>query len=127
MEIGMIIIFLCYLFFKVNISLGPLLTQDPPGSIDGWFPIYDTMHGMFFSFPKNNSLKYQQNIYIIVLTVDFLFYSEVGLHSKRQLWNSLQWPIYIINLNDKTKLSFYSRRLPNMWCILFTALRPFAP
>ena len=53
----MIIIFLCYLFFKVNISLGPLLTQDPPGSIDGWFPIYDTMHGMFFSFPRNNSLK----------------------------------------------------------------------
>lgn len=31
---------------KVNISLGPLLTQDPPGSIDGWFPIYDTMHGI---------------------------------------------------------------------------------
>jgi len=31
---------------KVNISLGPLLTQDPPGSIGGWFPIYDTMHGI---------------------------------------------------------------------------------
>ncbi|XP_078345819.1 C2 domain-containing protein 5-like isoform X2 [Oculina patagonica] len=31
---------------KVSISLGPLLTQDPPGSIDGWFPIYDTMHGI---------------------------------------------------------------------------------
>lgn len=31
---------------KVNISLGPLLTHDPPGSIDGWFPIYDTMHGI---------------------------------------------------------------------------------
>ena len=82
MEIGMIIIFLCYLFFKVNISLGPLLTQDPPGSIDGWFPIYDTMHGMFFSFPRNNSLKYRQNIYIIILTVDFLFHSEVGLTLK---------------------------------------------
>ena len=33
--------------FQVNISLGPLLTQDPPGSIDGWFPIYDTMHGIY--------------------------------------------------------------------------------
>ncbi|XP_032220728.1 C2 domain-containing protein 5 isoform X2 [Nematostella vectensis] len=31
---------------KVNISLGPLLTQDPPGCINGWFPIYDTMHGI---------------------------------------------------------------------------------
>ena len=36
-----------YFFFQVNISLGPLLTQDPPGSIDGWFPIYDTMHGIY--------------------------------------------------------------------------------
>lgn len=35
------------ILFQVNISLGPLLTQDPPGSIDGWFPIYDTMHGIY--------------------------------------------------------------------------------
>ena len=35
------------ILFQGNISLGPLLTQDPPGSIDGWFPIYDTMHGIY--------------------------------------------------------------------------------
>ena len=40
------------ILFQVNISLGPLLTQDPPGSIDGWFPIYDTMHGIYPDWGK---------------------------------------------------------------------------
>ena len=40
------------ILFQVNISLGPLLTQDPPGSIDGWFPIYDTMHGIYPNWGK---------------------------------------------------------------------------
>ena len=40
------------ILFQVNVSLGPLLTQDPPGSIDGWFPIYDTMHGIYPDWGK---------------------------------------------------------------------------
>lgn len=43
---------------KVNISLGPLLTQDPPGSIDGWFPIYDTMHGIRGEVKVNVKVDY---------------------------------------------------------------------
>lgn len=36
---------------KVYIDLNPLLTRDLPCTINGWFPIYDTMHGnMIFIF-----------------------------------------------------------------------------
>jgi hypothetical protein len=31
---------------KVYIDLKPLLNRDGPSSISGWFPIYDTMHGI---------------------------------------------------------------------------------
>ena len=31
---------------KVNISLNCLLSYDSPSSLSGWFPIYDTMHGI---------------------------------------------------------------------------------
>ncbi|CAB4035404.1 C2 domain-containing 5-like, partial [Paramuricea clavata] len=31
---------------KVNISLNCLLSYDSPSSLAGWFPIYDTMHGI---------------------------------------------------------------------------------
>ncbi|PVD33850.1 hypothetical protein C0Q70_05111 [Pomacea canaliculata] len=31
---------------KVYIDLNPLLTRDLPCTINGWFPIYDTMHGI---------------------------------------------------------------------------------
>ena len=30
---------------KVYIDLTPLLSNDQPYVISGWFPIYDTMHG----------------------------------------------------------------------------------
>ncbi|KAK3095112.1 hypothetical protein FSP39_010454 [Pinctada imbricata] len=31
---------------KVYVDLNPLLTKDMPNVISGWFPIYDTMHGI---------------------------------------------------------------------------------
>ena len=31
---------------KVYIDLNPLLMKDRAHSISGWFPIYDTMHGI---------------------------------------------------------------------------------
>ena len=31
---------------KVYIDLNPLLVKDSPSVITGWFPVYDTMHGM---------------------------------------------------------------------------------
>jgi len=33
---------------KVYIDIDPLLDPDFSGSLYGWFPIYDTMHGMRF-------------------------------------------------------------------------------
>ena len=35
-----------------------------------------------------------------------------GKRSKRQLWNSLRWPIYVVNLVDSAKLPFYMYTLP---------------
>ena len=32
---------------KVYIDLNPLLTKERNMVINGWFPIFDTMHGMF--------------------------------------------------------------------------------
>jgi hypothetical protein len=35
---------------KVYIDLNPLLVKESPSVITGWFPIYDTMHGMIFTY-----------------------------------------------------------------------------
>ena len=35
-----------------------------------------------------------------------------GKRSKSQLWNSLRWPIYVVNLVDSAKLPFYMYTLP---------------
>ena len=46
-----------------------------------------------------------------VLSSDIVIFALTkGQRSKRQLYNSLRWPIYIFNLVDLTKLPCYPHR-----------------
>ena len=48
---------------KIYVDLNPLLTKDPLKVISGWFPIYDTMHGMERA-PATPSYQWIANVFI---------------------------------------------------------------
>ena len=78
--------------------------------MDHWLPCVPIKHK---NKPSTNkqvtpSVVYLQKAFYQWEPMLCSFCSDEGLCSKHQLWNSLQWPIYIINLINDTKLPFYT-------------------
>lgn len=76
---------------KIYVDLNPLLTKDPLKVISGWFPIYDTMHGMFITWGTGSDCQLILWEFSPVLWTTFL---QIWMHNyfsnlQMIIWNIL--------------------------------------